>query len=737
MKNNFAKLLVSSIQTDEEYTYEDDVQKNPIQLKSWLRYLEVKLSNPETDPNVLNLLFERSLESLPGSYKLWYPYLQLRVKQAETFSLEDEKVWKKANDCFERSLVFMHKMPRIWEEYLKFLMKQQLITKTRQTFDRCLQSLPITQHPRIWRLYKTFLKQKHVPLATVMSVYQRYLMLEPQNIEEYIEEMLERENFEEACIHLGRIVNDESFKSIHQKSKNDLWMELCELISTKAEFFKKLDPTKYLKQALSKFDTEMGQLWVHLATYYLNQGLLFQACDTYEEGMEKIASVKDFGIIFESYSKFLYNIILTKMDQIEKGMQQEPDEEDDYFTFSDDLELWTSKLENLLDRREELNNTVKLAQNPHNVHEWHKRVRIFSEDHLKVLYTYKVALETVDPKMCVGKYFTLWISYAKFQLKNEGIEVARKIFEEAVMKPHKNVDELASIWTEWIELELLNENYVEAHELVQRATVIPKIKWMKEEEYIKIPAQQKLHKSVKLWTLACDLEECFGTIESVCSVYDQMIDLKIVTPQMIVNYANLLEEGKYFELSFKAFEKGIHLFGYPQVYHIWIHYLIKFVKRYKDTKVERSRDLFEQCLSSCPREHSKNIFLLYAKFEEEYGLSKNAMTIYDRSISLIQDSEKMEMFLIYISRASEYFGVSKTRDIYEKAINTLPNKSVRDMCLKYADLERKLGEIDRARAIYIHASNFCDPAVDQKFWELWFEFEKYQFESSIQHQKDN
>lgn len=45
------------------------------------------------------------------------------------------------------------------------------------------------------------------------------------------------------------------------------------------------------------------------------------------------------------------------------------------------------------------------------------------------------------------------------------------------------------------------------------------------------------------------------------------------------------------------------------------------------------------------------------------------------------------------------------------------------MCLRFAQLERKLGEIDRARAIYAHASQFCDPRVDPKFWAEWNAFE--------------
>lgn len=45
------------------------------------------------------------------------------------------------------------------------------------------------------------------------------------------------------------------------------------------------------------------------------------------------------------------------------------------------------------------------------------------------------------------------------------------------------------------------------------------------------------------------------------------------------------------------------------------------------------------------------------------------------------------------------------------------------MCLRFASMERKLGEIDRARAIYAHASQFCDPRINQNFWAEWNTFE--------------
>lgn len=45
--------------------------------------------------------------------------------------------------------VHLHKMPRLWVDYLTFLVKLRLGTRARRTFDRALQALPITQHEKV------------------------------------------------------------------------------------------------------------------------------------------------------------------------------------------------------------------------------------------------------------------------------------------------------------------------------------------------------------------------------------------------------------------------------------------------------------------------------------------------------------------------------------------------------------------------------------------------------------
>jgi hypothetical protein len=56
-----------------------------------------------------------------------------------------------------------------------------------------------------------------------------------------------------------------------------------------------------------------------------------------------------------------------------------------------------------------------------------------------------------------------------------------------------------------------------------------------------VAVQGRLYRSLKLWTFYCDLEESLGTLESARAVYDQILDLRIATPQIVLNYALFLE----------------------------------------------------------------------------------------------------------------------------------------------------------------------------------------------------
>ena len=286
--------------------------------------------------------------------------------------------------------------------------------------------------------------------------------------------------------------------------------------------------------------------------------------------------------------------------------------------------------------------------------------------------------------------------------------------------PFKSVAELAETWCEWAEMELRGENFDKAVEVMAKATQAPKKSTVDYFDETLSP-QQRIHKSWKLWSFYVDLVESVASLDETKNVYERIFELRIATPQTVVNYANLMEEHKYFEDSFKVYERGLDLFSYPVAFELWNLYLTKAVDR--KIGIERLRDLFEQSLDECPPKFAKSLYLMYGNLEEERGLARHAMRIYERATRAVSDEDRFEMFEFYITKSASNFGLTSTRPIYERAIAALPDQEAKEMCLKFAEMERRLGEIDRARAIYGHASQFCDPRTNAGFWQKWEAFE--------------
>ena len=613
--------------------------------------------------------------------------------------------------------------------YLNLLVNLKLGTYTRKAFDRALQSLPITQHEKIWELYITWVKSFTVE-ESVVKIFRRYIMFDPSKVEEYIDYLLEIDQYEEAIRQLSKCVNDDRYLSPKGKSKYQMWMQLCDLCTNyPTEASKSIKVDAVIRSGILRFSDEVGKLWCKLANFYIRTGEFERARDIYEEGINSVISIRDFTVIYDSYVKFEEGILSA-------NMQINDSEQDD----SGDIEFRLARLEYLLETRPILLNNVALRQNPHNVQEWHKRIKLMSDDLVKASVIYSDALKTIDPKKTNGKVSGIWLSFANFYEKHKDLENARFVYDKASKVDFKNVEELAQVWCNWGEFELRNGNSQKALEILQEATTEPESSIQKRRARAIFQGQAKssnqtlgsfdsksrdlLYKSVTIWNLYLDLEEAFGTTLSCRAAYDKAIDLKVITPQMALNYAAFLEEKEFFEDSFRIFEQAILLFSFPHVKKIWLTYLDKFIERYQGNKIERLRDLFEQAVSKVPEENAPEFFIKYAKAEESFGLIRHALSVYDRATKSVPENHRLDMYRLYIKKVEQYCGLTKTRDIYEKAIAELNDEMCKTLCLEFAEMERKLGEIDRARLILVHGSQLADPSKDLVYWKVWTEFEE-------------
>ncbi|KAF3483495.1 pre-mRNA splicing factor syf-1 [Arthroderma uncinatum] len=703
---------------NDDTVYEQDILRDPGSIKPWLSYIEYKKQNGTLYEQ--SFIMERACKQLPRSYKLWKMYLELRINHVRGRNPSThQSEYLKVNALFERAVVLLNKMPRIWEMYLTFLLEQPLVTQTRRTFDRALRALPITQHNRLWKLYKAFAASASGD--TAVKVWNRYMQIHPEDAEEFIAILVQMEQYNEAIKWYIRILDNPRFQSKNGLSHFQLWTEMVELLVNKAKDIETgphvgINVDLIIRSGVDKFPDQRGRLWVGLATYWITKGNFEKARDVFEEGITTVMTIRDFTMIFDSYVEFEESIIGALMEKAaarsEKG---KIDENADF-----DLDLRMMRFEQLMDRRPFLVNDVLLRQNPNNVIEWEKRVVLWGDNKTEVVRTYTDAIATIHPKKAHGKFYELWVNYAKFYEGGGDLETARVIMDKAVKVSFKTVAELAETWCEWAEMELRNENFDRAVEIMAKATQAPKRSTVDYFDETLSP-QQRIHKSWKLWSFYVDLVESVRSLEDTTKVYERIFELRIATPQTVVNYANLLEEHKYFEDSFKIYERGLDLFNYPVAFELWNLYLTKAVDR--KIGIERLRDLFEQAVDGCPPKFAKVLYLMYGNLEEERGLARHAMRIYERATRAVSDEDRSEMFNFYITKSASNFGLTSTRPIYERAIAALPDKEAKDMCLKFAEMERRLGEIDRARAIYGHASQFCDPRTNAEFWQKWEAFE--------------
>ncbi|KAF7778864.1 hypothetical protein Agabi119p4_3209 [Agaricus bisporus var. burnettii] len=814
----------TSLQATREACLAEQKLEGSLDVSDATRALLGPLASPLARLNFqrLTYLYESALVHFAGSFKLWKSYLTMRMsfvcgkpvtrkraggkkKLPEMGdALEDEledlekwegpldpivgwEEWKLLAATFERALMYLPKLPRLWLMYISIFFHPACppnlsLTHARRTFDRALRTLPPSLHARIWTRYLLLSERKGG--VTAFSVYRRYLSVDPSLSERYVALLLNPVNAEPRPLEAAKLLLQlarnaskgqyispegkspyqllESFIDVVEKFSEQVGLDVEETLKSnqsiaEADSLKEvsesasvngsganindttktvdpdedpLNPRKFniediiKKDGLGVYKDQAGRLWVGLATYWIKRAEFDRAKHTFEAGLSSVLTVRDFNQIFDSYGEFGQSL----MDALMESLKEEEDDEEIAET-EKELDQQMKDFEDLADRRPFLLNDVMIRRNPNDVQEWEKRVALWGEDDEKVAETYTQAFETINPRKATPNFHRLYIAFARFY--EEGgvsgkaepdLQSARKILEKATKVNFRAVDDLAEIWCEWAEMELRHDNDDEAIRVMQRAAAVPKNTKINYHDH-SLSVQARLFKSLKLWSFYVDLEEAIGTVESAKAVYDKILELRIANAQIIVNYAAFLEENKYFEESFKVYERGVELFTFPVSFEIWNIYLSRFIKRYGGTKLERARDLFEQALEKCPAKSCKPIFLLYAKLEEEHGLAKRAMSIYERATQEVNDTDKFEMYKIYIAKATENFGLPATRPIYERAIEILPDRQTAEMCLHFAALERKLGEIDRARAVYAHASQFCDPRIHSRFWSEWNSFE--------------
>lgn len=660
-------------------------KQNPYSQRSWWNAINV-LESLSSRCKV----YELSLSYMPGSYKLWYNYLaEVRTYVNCNPSLEHYDL---ANLLHERCLTHMYQMPQIWLDYTEFLFTQGHITKTRRVFDLSLQRLPLTQHDLIWDSYLLWAQTLPCP-ETSKRIFTRYLQLFPSYIHDYIDFLIKFSYFSEAVTQILIVLDTDD--------TTEMWGKLAKLLSENPNCVE--NSVELLKTCGEKMQ-EKGKAWELVAEFYLRQGDIEAARRTYEQALKKLDNVEEFSLIFAAYCQLEEELVKMNLDSEELAEEA------------------MEKLEKLLERRDLLLSDVKLRENPNDVDEWVKRTELFEKEDVNRFRVFAEALVRVDPLKSRGQPQRLWIGFAKLYEDLGDFKNARIVYFKGTQSTLKKSSQIAEIWEHWVEMEIRNRHYEDALKII-RKICNTQYKYSKDSN-----VHQEVSTNNRLWALYVDLEESLGTVETTREAYEKMISNKFANVHAILNYVVYLQEHELWEESFKVYEQGINKFTWPHVYDIWVSYLHAFTNKYGASKLERARDLFEQVLTSCPKDKIRLFYLLYVKLEEDYGLGNHIIEIFERAVRDVLNSQKAEIFLVYMQKVCDYFGIMKMRIMFESGFEmfTLAEHII-DLGMQFANIERKLGEIDRVRGVYQYIAQFCDGkrADQQKFWMKWNEFEIY------------
>jgi len=478
-----------------------------------------------------------------------------------------------------------------------------------------------------------------------------------------------------------------------------------------------------------------GSLWKNLGVYHVRKGEFDCARSVYEEGLESVRTVRDFGVIFDEYASFEESVVekiastFGEEDNSNNIDQCGDDEADDLDILVGDasdsdrqhtsVELALARAEHLMERRPLLLNRVLLRQNPHNVGEWLRRASLYqSNDRTRdAVAALEEAVTTVKSREAVnGNPCELWMALAKIHEDEGDLVSSRKVFCRVCVEDgyyFVNTDDLAQCHAAGVEMELRHDNFPEALRLARQS----------------VAAKTKTARSLRLWNLVLDLEESLGTLETTRSAYERVLHMKIATPQMVLNYASFLIDHNYFEDAFATYEKGVSLFSFTAnntaAVQIWKTYLDAFIKRYKGTKLERTRDLFERCLSTCPAADASQFYTLYAQFEENHTpILKRVLEVLERMCTAIPLQEKLTAYKLYILKTRQFLGATKTRSVYEAAIAACDDADAATLCLEFSKMELNLGEVERARTVLRYGAALVDPERDRGgYWAQWHDFE--------------
>lgn len=696
----------------EHLHFEHSLIEDPDHEETWLNYAETVAGNREKSEFVL----ERATQRLPASVLLWNAYF------AVPWTDKDDR---KLISIYRRALVSLGASPAIFTRFLALLQKSGTETELTQALNLALFSLDKKYHGPIWKLYLNY--GEKVGGLKGAQIYYRFLSVVGEfqdgpeiTADEVLMKLVEFRQFELAVKAYAELP-----KKHLLKLPSLVASEFLDALSqskgfTDSKFFESLA----LESALLYPDLR-SSFSLKLAEYHETRGSIEKAIHEYYAALEASATVNDATHALDKLARCL---------------------EDRIAVSSENEEILRHRLEiydKLLEDRALYVNDVKLRQNVNNIDIWLERTAILAERNrqTEMLSTYVRAITSINPLKAVSLEFnmaTVWIRYANVYIAQSDFSTANLIFSRAVKLQFRTVEELVEIHLAWAEIMLETSDEAALSHVKSLLDI--------SEDFEKDDIEFQIAKLPKLWEFRLDLLRAIlnSNLHNPKLILGDMIDKKVITLRILLDYANDLKSENKWEQYFSALELGLGAFVLPEAKsEIWAQYLPDFVAHTENK--EKIREIFEKCLGQIPLFSSGKVFSQFSQFEIENGNVTKAVRIlrlaitnltqaYNENLKLYKKTElnqmadaKFEIYKKLLDSVANLKDLELSREIFTLAVEDqhLTTPQIIDLLRKFINFEISNREFLRARGLFRYATGLVSPQqhMVKSVWRLWEEFE--------------
>ncbi|ODV59862.1 Clf1p [Ascoidea rubescens DSM 1968] len=628
--------------------------------------------------------YEEALRRNYQNINQWLRYAEFEIQQNQ---------FERARSIFERALVYNQKnQVKIWIRYINFELKFKNINHARNLMDRSVYILPMED--KLWFNYLK-IEENLKEISNCIKIFEKWLTYNPSYYawDAYIDLLKRNGNINDSKNknkNKNENENNTNYYKIRQIfsryllkfSDTQTWLKWIEFeksfgtIESIRKIFE-ISIDSILKLNNNDFNSIDENLLIDFAEWEASQNEIKRSRAIYEFGLLYLSENKN-RLLFDNFTKFEKkfgnkeqiekSIILKRKKKYELILEKDKTDYDTWWLYIKIIEELYSNLsisENVEKIRKVFDDCVKCTPKVVQKDYWRRYIFIW----IKYIFWEELNFANISKvrelfkrilKIIPHKKFTfakIWILNAKFEIRQNDIGKARKLFGMAIGMCSK-----PKLFKEYISIEIKLKEFDRVRKIYEKfLESYPGLIniW---NEYAEFESNlDDIERSRKIYEIAINLPR-FSLSSSNTSNNAQLIEIK----QFWKKYIDFEYEQNQFTKSIELFEKFLANSGYDV--KVWIEYanfeltipteeqLLQYQNGEDDQdeieieiteiQLNNARRIFEEALKyyrdNEMKEKRSIVMEAFKDFEEENGTKESFETLKKRMPMIVRKINKVE-----------------------------------------------------------------------------------------------